>query len=59
MKEIVKTIAARNEEKRITVKEIAEQLGCTVRTVRNHIQRCFPDLMRHSKKTYVTEAQVT
>jgi DNA-binding transcriptional MerR regulator len=52
-------IPAGNSGGCMTVKEIAELLGCTVRTVRNHIQRCFPGLMRHSKKTHLTEAQVT
>jgi DNA-binding transcriptional MerR regulator len=47
------------DTKELTVKEAADQLGCTVRTVRKHIQRCFPDLMLHGKTTRLTEAQAT
>jgi hypothetical protein len=50
---------ARNEDRRMTVKAIAEHPGCTVRVVRKHIERCFPGLMRHGKTTYVTEAHLT
>ena len=48
-----------NVDKPMTVKEIVERLGYTTRAVRNHIQRCFPDLMKHGTKTYLTEARAT
>jgi predicted transcriptional regulator len=49
----------KSSEKKMTVREIAEQLGCTPETVRAHIRVLFPDLMQDGKKTYLNEAQVT
>jgi predicted transcriptional regulator len=51
------TVEAAKE--RMTVKEIAEQLGCAPETVKKHIREVFPSLMETGKKTYLNEAQVT
>jgi phage antirepressor YoqD-like protein len=46
-------------EKTMTVKEVAEQLGCNPETIKGHIRELFPDLMRNGKTTYLNEAQAT
>jgi predicted transcriptional regulator len=51
-------IAVRND-KRMTVREVAAQLGCNPETVKGHIRELFPGLMRTGKTTYLDERQVT
>jgi DNA-binding Lrp family transcriptional regulator len=50
---------AKNGEKRMTVKEVAEQLSCSCETVKKHIRKLFPNLMKERATTYLTEEQVT
>jgi phage antirepressor YoqD-like protein len=49
----------RAAEKTMTVREVAEQLGCNPETVKGHIRELFPGLMENGKATYLTETQVT
>jgi DNA-binding Lrp family transcriptional regulator len=51
-------IAARGDT-RMTVREVADQLGCSPETVKGHIRELFPGLMRNGKTTYLNEKQVT
>jgi predicted transcriptional regulator len=44
---------------RMTVREVAEQLGCNPETIKGHIRELFPGLMRTGKTTYLDERQVT
>lgn len=46
-------------EKTMTVKEIADSLQTPIRTVHNAIDRCFPNLKKNGKTTYLTNKQVT
>jgi phage antirepressor YoqD-like protein len=50
---------ARPEEKRMTVREVAEVLQIPEQTLRNNIRTLFPDLMKNGVTTYLTEEQVT
>jgi DNA-binding Lrp family transcriptional regulator len=50
---------AMNGKKRMTVREVAEVLGCTPETVKKHIRELFPNMLQKGKTTYLTEAQVT
>ena len=45
--------------KRMTVREVAEVLGCNPETVKKHIRTLFPDIMENGKTTYLNEKQVT
>jgi predicted transcriptional regulator len=51
-------MALRNE-KTMTVREVAESLGCDPETVKGHVRELFPDLMQNGKTTYLDERQVT
>jgi hypothetical protein len=51
-------IAVRND-RRMTVREVAEQLGCNPETVKGHIRELCPGLMQNGKTTYLSEKQVT
>ena len=46
-------------DRRMTVKEVAEALGCNPETVKAHIRELWPELMKNGVATYLTEAQVT
>jgi excisionase family DNA binding protein len=50
---------ARQGDKRMTVREVAEVLGVSTDTIKNCIRDLFPDLMRNGRTTYLNEAQVT
>jgi predicted transcriptional regulator len=50
---------AKPENKQMTVSEVAHQLGCNPETVKGHIRKLFPSLMRNGKATYLDEKQVT
>lgn len=43
----------------MSVKEVAERLGCHSETVKKHIRELFPAILRNGKTTYLTEAQAT
>jgi hypothetical protein len=45
--------------KRMTVREVAEQFGCSAETVKGHIRDLFPGLMQNGVTTYLTPPQVT
>jgi phage antirepressor YoqD-like protein len=45
--------------KRMTVREVADRLGCNTETVRAHIREFWPALMQNGATTYLTEPQVT
>jgi predicted ArsR family transcriptional regulator len=45
-------------DKRVTVREAAEQLGCNPETIKGHIRKLWPELMQDGVTTYLTEAQV-
>jgi DNA-binding transcriptional regulator YhcF (GntR family) len=45
--------------RRMTVKEMARQLGCNPETVKGHVRELFLGLMRNEKTTYLDERQVT
>jgi hypothetical protein len=46
-------------DRRMTVQEVADQLGCNPETVKKHIREFWPDLMQNGKTTYLAPAQVT
>ena len=47
-------------EKKMTTKEVAESLGCTVKTVMNNAVKCLPNkIFENGKPTEWTEAEVT
>jgi phage antirepressor YoqD-like protein len=46
-------------DKRMTVREVAAQLGCNPETVKGHIRELFPALMQNGITTYLTEDQAT
>jgi DNA-binding Lrp family transcriptional regulator len=46
-------------DKRMTVREVAEALGCHSETIKQHVRKLFPQLMEKGKETYLNEAQVT
>jgi phage antirepressor YoqD-like protein len=46
-------------ERKMTVKEVADVLGCNPETVKKHIREFWPDVMKNGVVTYLTEAQVT
>lgn len=47
-------------EKKMTTKEVAESLGCTVKTVMNNAVKCLPNkVFENGKPTEWTEAEVT
>lgn len=47
-------------EKKMTTKEVAESLGCTVKTVMNNAVKCLPNkVFENGKPTEWTEADVT
>jgi hypothetical protein len=47
-------------EKKMTTKEVAESLGCTVKTVMNNAAKCLPDkVFENGKPTEWNEAEVT
>jgi phage antirepressor YoqD-like protein len=43
----------------MTVREVAEYLGCNPETVKGHIRDMFPNIMENGKTTYLNEAQIT
>ena len=43
----------------MTVKEIADVLGVTERTIQNHVSKLFPEIVVHGEKTLLNELQVT
>jgi DNA-binding Lrp family transcriptional regulator len=49
----------RQGDRRMRVREVARQLGCSPETVRGHIRELFPGLMQNGKATYLNEKQVT
>jgi phage antirepressor YoqD-like protein len=49
----------RQGDKRMTVREVAVQLGCNPETVKGHIRELFPGLMQNGVTTYLTEDQAT
>ena len=48
-----------NNDNRMSIREVAGQLGCTPETVKEHIRKIYPDLMKNGCTTYLNEAQVT
>ena len=47
-------------EKKMTTKEVAESLGCTVKTVMNNAVKCLPNkVFENGKTTYWNEAEIT
>jgi predicted transcriptional regulator len=42
----------------MTVREVAEQLGCNPETVKGHIRELFPGLMQNGKMTLLDEKRV-
>jgi phage antirepressor YoqD-like protein len=47
------------EEQHMTVREVAEALGIDDSTIRHHIRKLYPTLMKNGKTTYLNEKQVT
>ena len=45
--------------KTMTIREVAEQLGCDPETVRKWVRLIYPNLMQNGKATFLTESQVT
>jgi DNA-binding Lrp family transcriptional regulator len=50
---------AKNGEKRMTVKEVAEALGYERDTIRKKVKELFPELVENGKTTLLNELQVT
>ena len=46
-------------DKRMTVREVADALGCDDETVRRHVKKLWPDTFQNGKTAYLDEAQVT
>jgi phage antirepressor YoqD-like protein len=51
-------ITAQND-RHMTVREVAEALGVTDEAIKWHIRKLYPDLMRNGVTTYLNEVQVT
>ena len=49
----------KNDEKYMTVKEVAGILGVTTEAIKKHIRELFPDKMQNGKITYLNEYQMT
>jgi len=49
---------AKNGDKRMTVKEVAEALGVDDSTITKRVKSIFPDIVRNGLTTYLTELQV-
>ena len=47
------------KQRQMTVRGVAEALGCVPETVKEHVRKIYPDLMKNGYTTYLTEAQVT
>lgn len=50
---------AMSGDKRMTVKEVATILGCSERTVQEHIKDICPEIVRNGCTTFLSEPQVT
>ena len=46
-------------DKRMTVREVAEILGVQEQLVRKHTRELYPDLMENGVATYLNEKQIT
>jgi transposase len=46
-------------EKKMTVKEVADVLGCKLETVKKWTRKLYPGLMENGKTTYLSETQIT
>jgi len=46
-------------DRRMTVREVAEVLGCSPDTIYNSARELFPDIFRPGKTAYLTQEQVT
>ena len=46
-------------DRRMTVREVAEILGCDPEAIKKHVRELFPSLMQNGVTTYLTEEQVT
>ena len=50
---------ALNDDKRMTVMEVAEALGYNPRTIQLKVKELFPEIVEERQTTYLNEAQVT
>jgi DNA-binding CsgD family transcriptional regulator len=55
----VKNAVTAIDIERMTVKEVARQLGCNPETVKAHIRQLFPGLMQNGKATLLDDKQAT
>jgi len=46
-------------DRRMTVREVAEILGCDPEAIKKHVRELFPSLMQNGVTTYLTEEQIT
>ena len=53
------TDVARNNDRRMTIHEVAEVLGGTDEAIKKHIRELYPDLMQERVTTYLNEEQIT
>ena len=50
---------ANQNDKRMTVREVADVLGYEVRTIQLKVKELFPEIVKERQATYLNEAQVT
>jgi phage antirepressor YoqD-like protein len=49
----------KQDDKRMTVRDVAEVLGVTEEAIKWHVRKLWPDLMRNGVTTCLSEAQIT
>jgi DNA-binding Lrp family transcriptional regulator len=49
----------RQEDRRMTVKEVAEVLGVDISTITKRVRELFPQKVKNGVTTYLDEAEVT
>lgn len=48
-----------SEERKMTIREVAEILGVTKQAITKHIREMFPEMLEHGKTAYLTDEMVT
>ena len=48
-----------SNEKTMTIKEVSEALGVSIRVCQDNIKTLFPEIVNHGRTTYLNEVQVT
>jgi phage antirepressor YoqD-like protein len=55
----MKDLSLFDDDKTMTVKEVAEALGTADSTIRNHVKKLFPSITKNGEKTRLNQEQIT